>query len=179
MSVVCLNDEGDVILSEVTSLQPIIDSNTRVLVLGSMPGVQSLIEQKYYANNRNQFWRIIYSLFNTSLEIDYDKRISFIKNLGIGLWDVLSSCQRQGSMDSNIKDERVNNFENLFKTYPNIKVAVFNGSKAFESFRDNIGFERFGSITFLKLPSTSPAHTQKFDQKSKEWTIISNYLRVQ
>jgi hypoxanthine-DNA glycosylase len=160
----------------VTSFQPIIDSNTRVLILGSMPGVQSLKEQRYYANNRNQFWRIIYSIFETSVELDYDKRILFIKKKGIGLWDVLYSCSRPGSLDSNIKNEKVNDFENLFRTYPNIKVVLFNGSKAFEVFRKNIGFERFRLITFLKLPSTSPAHTKLFDQKLKEWTIISNFL---
>ncbi len=163
-------------MSKVTSFEPIVDSATRVLVLGSMPGVKSLNDQKYYANPKNQFWKIIYCLFDVPLEKDYAKRLRFLKEKGIGLWDVLDSCDRSGSLDSHIKNEKVNDFETLFKTYSNIKAVVFNGTKAYEAFRKNIGFDRFGSIAFRKLPSTSPAHTVPFDQKLKEWKTIAEYL---
>ena len=164
------------IMSNVTSFKPIIDSTSKILVLGSMPGVQSLNLQQYYANPQNQFWKIIYSILDTPYELDYKNRISFVKSRGIGLWDVLESCHRPGSSDSNISNEKVNDFESLFLTHPNIKFVVFNGSKAYEAFRNGVGFDKFDSITFKKLPSTSPALAQKFDQKLKEWNIVRDYL---
>jgi hypoxanthine-DNA glycosylase len=163
-------------LSEAKSFQPIIDLTSRVLVLGSMPGVQSLEQQKYYANPQNQFWRIIYSLFDTPLDPDYHNRIAFIKEKGIGLWDVLESCDREGSLDSNIRNEKANDFEHLFKTFSNIHCVLFNGAKAYEAFRKGVGFDPFGFITFERLPSTSPANAQRFEQKLSEWNILLNYI---
>lgn len=89
-------------LSQVKFFQPIIDKSSKVLILGSVPGVQSLQEQRYYANPKNQFWRIVYAIFNTSLDTNYEDRISFIRYKGIALWDVIESCNRYGSLDLNI-----------------------------------------------------------------------------
>lgn len=164
-------------MTQVRSFNPIIDSASKVLILGSMPGVKSLEFQEYYAHPQNHFWKIIYSLFDTHYETKYDKRIGFLKSRGIALWDVLESCHRPGSADSDIKNEKLNDFEALFKTYPNIKAILFNGTKAYETFRKNIGFNGFNSITFKKLPSTSPAFTQKFERKLKEWSLILNYIK--
>ena len=163
-------------MSQVTSFLPQLDFSTRILVLGSMPGVQSLRQQQYYANHLNQFWRIIYSIFDAPLDQEYDKRLEFIKSKGIGLWDVLESCIRSGSLDSSIKSEKVNDFGDLLQSHPNIKYVLFNGTKAYEAFRKGIGFERFDSIGFFKLPSTSTANTEKFDQKLKEWTSIFDLI---
>jgi hypoxanthine-DNA glycosylase len=163
-------------LGDARSFQPIIDSASKILILGSMPGVQSLEQQKYYANPQNQFWRIIYSLFHTPLDPEYDNRISFIKDKGIGLWDVLESCDREGSLDSNIRNEKVNDFKSLLKTFPNIQCILFNGTKAYETFRKGVGFDCFGFITFERLPSTSPANAQRFEQKLSEWNILLNYI---
>ncbi|HZW81975.1 MAG TPA: DNA-deoxyinosine glycosylase [Candidatus Deferrimicrobium sp.] len=163
-------------MSEAKSFQPIIDPTSKVLILGSMPGVQSLEQQKYYANPQNQFWRIIYSIFDTPLDPDYQHRIAFIKGKGIGLWDVLESCDREGSLDSNIRNEKANDFVSLFKTFPNIHCVLFNGTKAYEAFRKGVGFDRFGSTTFKRMPSTSPANAQKFEQKLSEWYVLLNYI---
>jgi hypoxanthine-DNA glycosylase len=100
----------------------------------------------------------------------------FIKEKGIGLWDVLKSCDREGSLDSNIKNEKANDFRSLFKTFPNIHCVLFNGAKAYELFRKGVGFDRFGFITFERLPSTSPANAQRFEQKLSEWNILLNYI---
>lgn len=163
-------------MSYVESFYPIIDATSRVLVLGSMPGVQSIIEQRYYANPHNQFWRIIYSLFMTPLDLDYDTRIQFIRKKGIALWDVIETCQRKGSLDSNIENEIVNDFESLFNNYPNLKLVAFNGTKAFETYRKWVGFE-LAQVDYKQLPSTSPANTIKFEEKLKQWEVILDYLK--
>jgi len=83
----------------VTSFEPIVDKNCKVLILGTMPGEISLQKQQYYANKQNQFWKIIYSLFNKDVEDDYEKRKIFLLDHHIAIWDVLKSCDREGSRD--------------------------------------------------------------------------------
>ncbi|KLU66669.1 uracil DNA glycosylase superfamily protein [Desulfosporosinus acididurans] len=161
-----------------TSLQsflPIIDYTSRILVLGSMPSVQSLREQQYYANPRNQFWRIIYTIFSASLESDYIRRIEFIRSKRIALWDVIATCHREGSLDSKIKGEKANDFHQLFNTYTNLELVVFNGSKAYATFRKQVGFD-FTNVSFKQLPSTSPANTIKLEEKICQWSIIRSFL---
>ncbi|WP_070000293.1 DNA-deoxyinosine glycosylase [Cellulosilyticum sp. I15G10I2] len=150
---------------------PLIDNRCKILILGSMPGVKSLEEQQYYAHPRNYFWRILYTLFDEKYETDYKKRKAFILSHHIALWDVLKNCEREGSLDTAIREEEVNDFDFLFKTYPNIKFVFFNGSKGYETFRKKIGF-KYDGITFEKLPSTSPAHAIKFESKLKSWRTI-------
>ncbi len=162
---------------QVRSFKASIDFRSEVLILGSMPGVQSLKSNQYYAHNQNHFWKIIYALFDVPYESDYKKRILFLLSRRIGLWDVLESCYRPGSADSDIKDEKLNDFESLFKYHPKIKTVMFNGTKAYETFRKKIGFEKFHPICFKKLPSTSPAFTKKLEQKLSEWKIILDYLK--
>ena len=90
-------------MSEPTSFAPIIDDKSKVLILGTMPGGKSLEKQQYYANPRNQFWKIIDNLFDETLPTDYEKKINFLKDKRIALWDVLKACSREGSLDANIK----------------------------------------------------------------------------
>ena len=157
----------------IRSFPPIVDSHSRILILGSMPGVESLRKQQYYAHPRNQFWKIIFTLFEEPLEESFSKRIAFLKDRGIALWDVIAECFREGSLDSSIKEEKVNNFKDFFCQYPNIKYVFFNGVKAYETFRKQIGFD-FPGLTFKKLPSTSPANAVKFEIKLQEWAEIKN-----
>ncbi|MEI6054747.1 MAG: DNA-deoxyinosine glycosylase [Lentisphaerota bacterium] len=163
-------------MNQVRSFKPIIDSGSRVLILGSMPGVKSLEFQQYYAHPQNHFWRIIYGLFDMPCETEYEIKLAFLKSRAIALWDVLESCCRPGSSDSDISNGKVNDFKALFKTFPNIKAVFSNGTKAHETFRKNVGFEILGDRFYRKLPSTSPTHTKKFDQKLKEWTVVLKYL---
>lgn len=155
----------------VRSFPPIVDSNSRILILGSMPGQESLRKQQYYAHPRNQFWKIIFTLFEEPIEESYSKRIAFLRDRGIALWDVINVCFREGSLDSSIKEEKVNDFKAFFSQYPNIKYVYFNGVKAYETFRKKIGFD-FPGLTFKKLPSTSPANAVKFEIKLREWAEI-------
>lgn len=155
-----------------TSFQPIIDECSRVLILGSMPGIESLRLQQYYANPRNQFWKILYELFETPVSQVYEERISFIKSKKIAVWDVIENCYREGSLDSKIREEKVNDFSALFKAYPDILTVLFNGGKAYEIYKRWIGFGTSSNLTFHKLTSSSPANTKRYEEKLKEWEVI-------
>ncbi len=154
-----------------TSFQPIINERSRILILGSMPGVESLRLQQYYANPRNQFWKILYELFDTQASQVYEERISFIKSKEIAIWDVIENCYREGSLDSKIREEKVNDFWALFKTYPDIKTVLFNGGKAYETYKKWIGFGEIPNLTFQKLTSSSPANTKRYEEKLREWSV--------
>lgn len=164
-------------MSLLRSFEPIVDQQSRVLILGSMPGVQSLRLQQYYANSRNQFWKLTFALFDLEPFADYEERISFIQSKQIALWDVIETCSREGSLDSKIREEQVNDFGSLFKTYPNINAVMFNGGKAFETYKKWIGFSTTENVTFQKLTSSSPANTKKYDQKLREWSVIRHFLK--
>ncbi|MBW6409560.1 DNA-deoxyinosine glycosylase [Clostridium weizhouense] len=155
----------------IKSFPYLIDKNSKILILGSMPGVESLNRQQYYAHPRNVFWRILYTLFNEDYNEDYEYKKSFLKRHNIGLWDVLHTCERKGSLDSDIKFEEINDFNALFKEFPNIEHVFFNGSKAYDSFKKKVGF-CFEGVSFHKLCSTSPAHAISFEKKLEQWKII-------
>jgi hypoxanthine-DNA glycosylase len=164
---------------KILSLEPIIDTNSQVLILGSMPGMESLAMKQYYANTRNQFWKTITTIFDQDDTQDYDRRISVLIEHKIALWDVIYSCQRIGSLDSNINNEEPNDFRKLIESYPNIKLIAFNGSKSYEVFKKHIGFSTFSGIDFKRLPSTSPTpgkNVKSFEDKLKEWEIIKKYI---
>lgn len=133
---------------------PIIDNNTRILFLGSFPSIASFEHSFYYAHSRNAFWPILETIFNVTLP-DNDAKIAFCLRHQIGLWDVIGSCERQNSSDSNLKGIIPNDFEALLRDYPHIKVLAFTGKKAFDLFG-----KYFKEITIKKvlLPSTSAAH---------------------
>lgn len=165
------------VLSRVRSFQPIVDEQSCVLILGSMPGVESLRLQQYYANPRNQFWKLIFALFEMEPFEDYEERLVFLKHRSIALWDVLESCSREGSLDSKIREEQVNDLRGLFQEYPNLKAVMFNGSKAFETYKKSVGFSATGHLTFHKLTSSSPANTKKYESKLTDWSIIGKFLK--
>lgn len=165
-------------MDKIKSFGPIVDNNSKILILGSIPGVESLKKQQYYGNIRNQFWRIIFSLYNYDVPTDYEQKTDFLLEKGIGLWDVISNCIREGSLDSNIKEAAVNDFKWLFETYPDIKHVFFNGSKAYETFKRKVGFENYPNMEFQRLPSTSPAYIKSFEEKFNEWKIIKEYLEI-
>jgi len=141
-----------------------------------MPGVESLRLQQYYANARNQFWKILYELFDTQASQDYSERVSFVKSKQIAVWDVIENCYREGSLDSKIREEKVNDFSGLFKAFPDIRTVLFNGGKAFETYKKWVGFGTIPNLSFHKLTSSSPANTKKYEEKLKEWVVLKKYL---
>jgi len=156
----------------VYSFPPVADDRARVLVLGSMPGVLSLAENQYYAHPRNLFWPIMGSLFGAGRDVAYEQRLRLLQDHRIALWDVLHSCQRDGSLDSDIQCEVANNFATFFNTYPQITHVFFNGGKAESSFRKHVRDVGQG-LVMTRLPSTSPAHASlSFEEKLAAWSQI-------
>lgn len=153
----------------INSFPAFIDSNTKILILGTMPGIASLTKQEYYGNPRNHFWRIMYTLFDTLPFSDsFEEKIQLLQKNKIGLWDVLENCERKGSLDIHIKNHKENDFEMLFKQYPTIHTIVFNGKESHKYFIKKFG--QIEGITYYVMPSTSPANTMSFENKLKIWS---------
>ena len=160
----------------VRSLDPIIDKNSRVLILGTMPGPESLRRKQYYANRGNQFWRIVYRVLGECDEppLDYKERINFLKKSGIALWDVLKSCEREGASDSKIRNGKPNNFGSLLRICPGLKRIFFNGEKAEHLFK-NYGCAEL--VKSRRLPSTSSANARmSAEEKIRCWRVIRDFL---
>lgn len=161
-------------MNRINSFPPIADDNSRILILGSMPGAKSLQMQQYYAFPQNQFWRIMFHLFDAEFSMDYETRINLLKENGIALWDVIESCERKGSLDTEIKDEVDNNIPELIRSYPNIQTIFCNGQKSYKNLVKILGKDF--KIPILVLPSTSPLHTVKFEEKLESWKVIRDYF---
>lgn len=155
----------------ITCFSPIIDKNTTRIVVGTMPSVDSLRFGEYYGNSRNQFWKILFAVFEGGrVPADYEDKVATAHRYGIGLWDILASCKREGSLDSNIKEESLNDFPALLKEHPNVKILIFNGQNSYKYFLKAYG--QLPGIEYRVMPSTSPANAMKnFEAKQKEWEV--------
>jgi double-stranded uracil-DNA glycosylase len=158
------------------SFAPIEDSNARILILGSIPSKKSLLAGQYYAHNRNSFWPIMSDLVEATRTLPYMLRINILKSNGIALWDVLASCARESSLDSDIDQTsaRANNFELFLSTHPNITDIFFNGAMAEKCFNKLVLHKlKPNLIRYTRLPSTSPAHAaMTYNQKLDAWRVI-------
>jgi hypoxanthine-DNA glycosylase len=153
----------------ITSFPPFVNSETEILILGTMPGAASLAKQEYYAHQRNHFWKIIYTLFNNLPVAEvFEEKIKVLQMNKIGLWDVLENCERKGSLDIHIKNQTENDFETLFQNFPSINKIVFNGKESHKYFLKKFG--QIEGITYYVMPSTSPANTMSFEDKLKIWS---------
>ena len=156
----------------VKSFSPIAHESAKTLILGSMPGLISLQAGQYYAHPRNSFWPIIADIYGFSAKILYEVKIQNVLSHGIAIWDVLQSCERIGSLDSDIVNgTRVpNDFGLFFKQHSHIKRICFNGAEAENSFRRFVSMPLdLKDLKLMRLPSTSPANTQAFEQKKAVW----------
>ncbi len=140
-----------------------------------MPGEKSLSANQYYAHPQNSFWKILFSIYKENFSDDYTKRTQLLKNNKIALWDVLKSCQRIGSLDSNIKTDStiVNDFQSFFSNHTDISKIYFNGQKAHQLFKRNEinnANDFYANYKVSVLPSTSPAHASiKWTEKLAVW----------
>ena len=137
------------------------------MILGSFPGSASLMAQQYYAHPRNQFWRLLSAVVNEDLAgIDYAMRLERLLAHHIGLWDVIATCERNGSLDTSIRNARLNDFSALRKNHASLTRICFNG-KTSGKFAPRFAAEGFDTLV---LPSSSPANAQMtFDQKLEVW----------
>lgn len=149
---------------------PVIDEHTRILILGSFPGVASLTAQEYYGHPRNQFWPLLSAVLNDDLVgLPYAARLTALLSHGVGLWDVLAGCERSGSLDSAIRNPLVNQFDLLQQRCPALMRVCFNG-KTSGKFADQFALAGFQTLV---LPSSSPANAQStFEQKLMLWRGI-------
>ena len=152
-------------------LPPNIDADCHTLILGSMPGVQSLTEQAYYAYPQNRFWRMMAELLHEALPDVYEARLSMLLKHHIALWDSIGRCEREGSLDTAIKNEQGNDFTALLERYPRIKTICFNGGKSAAAFkRFNKPLLTREDLTFYAMPSTSPANARwRMDDLLAAW----------
>ena len=150
-----------------TGLGPVIGPGTRLVVLGSFPGVASLQAQQYYGHPRNQFWPILSALWGLDLvALPYPQRLEALLAHGLGLWDVYASCRREGSLDSAIEEPVLNDLASLRRLAPQLQAVAHNGG---ESARHRRHTEALG-VTVLRLPSTSPANASwSFERKLAAW----------
>lgn len=147
---------------------PLVSSSSSVLFLGTMPSEESLRKQQYYGHKSNQFWKILFSLYNKPFTDDYQERKVFILQNNLALWDVLHSCEGQGSLDSNIKNETANDFSRFYKEYSRIKYICFTSKKAEEFYKRYVGFD--DDHIFITLPSPSTANARMtLDEKKTMW----------
>lgn len=160
--------------NRISSFSPIIDKNSKILILGSIPGIKSLEKQQYYGHPQNKFWKIIFELFHEEFTEDYDQRIAVLKKNHVALWDVIDSCERKGSLDSEIKNEEANQIPELLEQYPNIQAIFCNGGKSYKNLQKILG-KNFRIPIYL-LPSTSPLHTISFERKLEDWKKILEHI---
>lgn len=155
----------------ITSFPPIANDKVHVLILGSMPGAQSLSAGQYYANKQNAFWKILSGITDLDSQAPYVVRTERLQTCGIALWDVLHTCERTGSLDSAITAATTNDFAGFYKQYPNIKRVFFNGATAERYYRLYVlPTLTNNSLIYQRLPSTSPAHASlPYEEKLAIW----------
>lgn len=169
-------------MSDIEGFEPVVSGNAKVLILGTMPGVASLLRQQYYGHPRNAFWPIMGALFAAEPELGYLLRKNILTGNGIAVWDVLQACNRPGSLDSNIElaSIRINNFADFFAEYRHITHVFFNGGMAEKLYKKHIVPvlpQRFSYLEYRRLPSTSPAYASlNLAQKIDAWKVIKQVV---
>ena len=157
------------------SFPPVVDGRARALVLGTLPGEESLRRQEYYAHPRNLFWPILFALFGASPAADYQAKLAFAMAQQVALWDVCALGEREASADATIRREAPNTIDRLLDAHPLIRAVAFNGTGARRLYDRH--FPRRHNLAYLALPSTSPAHARlDFAAKLGRWSELREVL---
>lgn len=170
-----MTDRSDTVT---VGLAPICAADMHTLVLGSLPSRKSLELGEYYGHPQNAFWRIMGELLGAGRDLPYDDRVARLLGAGIGVWDVLRSSVRPGSMDADIDlaSAKANDFDTFLCRYPGVRRICFNGRKAADMFERKQALTdqvRAAGIEFVSLPSTSPAFaSMSFDEKLRRWATV-------
>jgi len=161
------------------SFPPVVGERPRVLILGSLPGEESLRRRQYYAHPRNAFWPIMGELLGFDPALPYPDRLEALKKNGVALWDTIGAGRRKGSLDTGIRDAESNPVAALVEENPSIGLVCCNGGKSFDQLRRSAPdlFGRAG-LEIVRLPSTSPAAAMyRFAEKLSAWRIVAEFLR--
>ena len=157
---------------------PVVTPDTRLLVLGSLPGAVSLAAGCYYAHPRNQFWRLIGAVIGRDVAaLEYDARLAALAAAGVGLWDTVAAATRTGSLDADIRLHEASDLAALASSLPRLRAIGFNGGKS-----STIGRRQLGpveNVALIDLPSSSPAFTMAFEKKRDAWLVLRPYLEAQ
>ena len=151
-------------------LGPVIDADTRLVVLGSFPGVASLRAQQYYGHPRNHFWRILSALWQFDLvALGYAEKLAQLRAHRLGLWDVYAACEREGSLDSAIREAQPNDLASLLRHTPRLEAIAHNGGESARSMKRSAAL----GLPVYRLPSTSPANASwSFERKLAAWRAV-------
>lgn len=154
---------------------PVVNSDTRLLILGSLPGDASLKAAQYYAHPRNGFWPLIGGVLGEDLAAHpYEERLERLKARGVGLWDVIASAQRSGSLDAAIRSPEAADLRGLVKSLPELRAVAFNGGLAAKLGRRIL--TGLDGVALIDLPSSSPAHAISLSAKAATWAILGDFL---
>jgi len=167
-------------VNSITGFPPISHKQAKFLILGSMPSEMSILKHQYYGHQRNAFWPIMLTIFNKSMDMSYKQRQQLLIKNNIAVWDVLQSCNRDGSLDAAIKMDsiKVNDFHSFLTVHQKIQTICFNGAKAQAIYNKYVLPQiknEFSNLSYIKLPSTSPAYAAMNLQK--KMSIWSNSLK--
>lgn len=154
---------------------PVVDAETRLLILGSLPGDASLKAAQYYAHPRNGFWPLIGGVLGEGLAaLPYDERLQRLKARGVGLWDVIASAERSGSLDAAIRSPEAADLRGLVSGLPALGAVAFNGGLSARLGRGILS--GVAAIELIDLPSSSPAHARSLSEQAKSWAILERFI---
>ena len=157
------------------SFGAVVDARTRVLILGSLPGVRSLAVAEYYAHPRNAFWTLLGSVLDRDLRLlPYDARLAAVLDASVGLWDVVAAARREGSLDSAIRAPELHDLAKLVRELPALAAVAFNGQTAAMLARRQ-GVD-WGGVAQVALPSSSAAYTLPIGVKIEAWGVLREFL---
>ena len=157
------------------SFAPQVAPDTRLLILGSLPGARSLAEQQYYAHPTNQFWRLVGAVIVEPLaDLDYDERLVRLRTAKIGLWDVIRTAERRSSSDGEIRALEAQDLASLVATLPKLSMIAFNGGTAAAIGRRQLS--ALQGVALVDLPSSSAANTSRFSAKQEQWQQLGEAL---
>ncbi|NJC41572.1 hypoxanthine-DNA glycosylase [Brevundimonas alba] len=163
-------------LNRKRAFDPVVDERTRLLILGSLPGDTSLRAGQYYGHPQNAFWRLIGGVIRRELAaLPYEDRLAALTAARVGLWDVIASAERPGSLDAAIRLPEAADLRGLVEALPDLRVVAFNGGTAARLGRAvlrDVG----ESLTLIDLPSSSPAHARRFADKALAWSVLSPWI---
>ena len=167
--------ERDALDAVKVGLPPIARADARLFILGSLPGDASLAARRYYAHPQNQFWRLVGSAIGEDLHsLGYDERLKRLAERRVGLWDVIGSAVRSGSLDQAIRLAEHNRIEQLVHDFPDLRAIAFNGGTSARIGRKLVGFDHH--VQMIDLPSSSPANTRPFGEKATAWAQLARFL---
>jgi double-stranded uracil-DNA glycosylase len=157
------------------AFDPVVDANTRLLILGSLPGDASLKAGAYYAHPQNGFWRLLGGVIGLDLAgLPYAERLDALRDARVGLWDVIAGADRQGSLDAAIRNAEIAALPALIETLPALGAIAFNGATAARIGRRSLG--PCPELTLIDLPSSSPAYTVALAEKAASWAVLEPWI---